>query len=209
MGRSNASLEEWAAESGIRMSADRVPRIHHVRSTMLLSSRSALSRSGSFDAYEAKLSPATRAALTEMVAGTWLPIELALEHYAACDALQLSHTSQQSLGRTNADLIRGTLMGTVARIARTAGSTPITIIEQMPRFWARIFDGGSVTNQVRGPKEADLFVTADPVLRSEYFRHGLLGFAEMMLGLMTTRLYVRVHAFDVREAKVVFRAQWV
>ena len=32
----------------------------------------------------------------------------------------------------------------------------------MPRFWARIFDGGSVTSVVRGPKEADIIVIADP-----------------------------------------------
>jgi hypothetical protein len=176
---------------------------------MLLSARSALSRSGSFDAYEAGLSEATRTMLREMVAGVWLPIEVAVEHYAACDALQLSHATQQSLGRANADQIRGTLMGTVARIARTTGSTPVTILEQMPRFWARIFDGGSVTNNIRGPKEADIFVSADPVLRSDYFRHGLLGFAEMMLGLLATRIYARIHTFDAREAKVVYRAQWV
>jgi hypothetical protein len=192
-----------------RAPVEHAPRILHVRSTMLLSSRGALSRAGSFDAYEANLTPASRATLREMVAGTWLPIDLALEHYAACDALGLSHASQQSLGRANADSIRGTLMGTVARIARTAGSTPVTILEQMPRFWTRVFDGGSVSSHVRGPKEADLFVSADPVLRSEYFRHGLLGFADMMLGLLTNRIYVRVHSFDMREAKVVYRAQWV
>ena len=188
---------------------ERVSRIQHVRSTMLLSSRNALTLGGAFERYEANLSEATRAMLSEVVAGVWLPIELALDHYAACDALQISHATQHSLGRANADSIRGTLMGTVARIARTAGSTPVTILEQMPRFWARIFDGGSVTSVVRGPKEADIIVIADPVMRSEYFRHGLLGFAEMMLGLLTTRIYVRIHAFDAREAKVVYRAQWV
>ncbi len=176
---------------------------------MLLSARSALTKAGWFESYEVHLSVAARTTLREMVAGAWLPIELAVEHYAACDALGLSHVTQQSLGKANADLIRGTLMGTVARLAQTAGSTPLTLLEHMPRFWSRIFDGGSVTNHVRGPKEADIFVSADPVTQSDYFRHGLLGFAEMMLGMLSTRIYARIHSFDQREGKVVYRVQWV
>jgi hypothetical protein len=175
---------------------------------MLLSSRAALTRGGLFDDYEANLSPGTRAQLRDMVAGVWLPVETAVEHYAACDLLQLSRAAQQALGKSNSERLSGTLLGTLAQLARAAGTTPMTMVDQMPRFWGRVFDGGSIVAERRGPKDVIVRVTADPVLRSEYFRHGLMGFAEMMLGLVATRVYVRVKVFDASEAWVVYIGQW-
>ena len=175
---------------------------------MLLSSRAALHGAGLLDAYEENLSPATRTALREIVAGSWIPAATAMEHYAACDALLLSRATQQALGKSNGERMRGTLLGTLAKLARTAGTTPMTMIDQMPRFWGRVFDGGAIAAERRGPKDVEVRVTADPVLRSEYFRHGLMGTAESMLGLVAARVYIRVKSFDAREGWVVYLGQW-
>ncbi len=146
--------------------------------------------------------------LREMIAGQWVPVANVFEHYAACDALMLSRATQQSLGKTNSLNMSGTLLGTLARIARAAGTTPMTMIDQMPRFWSRVFDGGSIVAERQGPKDVEVRVTADPVLRSEYFRHGLMGAAEMILSLAATRLYIRVKNFDAQQGWVVYLAQW-
>ena len=174
---------------------------------MLLSSRAALEEAGLLESYEAHLSAATRAALREVIAGTWLSVGLIMEHYAACDALDLSRATQQTLGRSNGDRLRGTLLGTLAKLAQNAGTTPATMIEQMPRFWGRIFEGGAFFYDRRGPKDVGLRVVADPILRSTYFRNGLAGTAESMLSLVASRLYIRVSSFG--EGEATYLVQWV
>lgn len=178
-----------------------------MRSTLLLSSRAALEEAGLFAEYEAHLPAATRATLRELVAGTWQPVGLVMEHYAACDALGLSRATQQTLGRSNGDRLRGTLLGTLAKIAHNAGTTPATMVGQMPRFWSRIFDGGAFIPERSGPKDIRVRVVADPIFRSTYFRNGLAGTAESMLSLVATRLYVRVTASG--EGEATYLAQWV
>jgi hypothetical protein len=175
---------------------------------MLLSSRTALRNARLFEAYDAHLSSPDRIALSEMVAGAWLPVGMVVAHYAACDALRLSRSTQQELGKLNADQLRGTLLGTVATLAHAAGTTPMMMLDQIPRFWGRVFDGGEISTERRGPKDVEVRVTAPPVLRSEYFRHGLIGPAEMMLGLVATRVYIRVKSFDPDAGWVVYLAQW-
>jgi hypothetical protein len=184
------------------------PAVTGVRSTLLLASRTSITALGLFDRYAAHLSEPTRGRLNELIAGTWLPVELAVEHWAACDALGLSPEEQTSLGRTNGERLRGTLLGTLARMARGAGTTPLTLIEQFPRFWGRIFQGGGMTYSVRGPKDVVVSATADPILRSPHFRNGLAGTASSILSLVCSSLYVRVTVYDAATASGAYLMQW-
>jgi hypothetical protein len=181
--------------------------IRSVRSTLLISSRAALGEAQLLPSYEAHLDPASRDWLRNVIAGTWIPIERMMEHYRACDALALSPTTQRTLGRRNGDRLRGTLLGTLAKLAQNAGTTPVTMIEQMPRFWGRIFDGGAIFHEPRGPKDVVVRVCAEPLLSSSYFRNGLAGLAESLLGLVATRLFVRVSRFQ--ESEATYLVQWV
>lgn len=185
------------------------PPVRSVRSTLLLSSRGALKGASLFDDYEHHLKEETRTSLDGLIAGTWIPIGIAVEHYAACDALGLARAQQASLGRTNGERLSGTLLGTLAKLARNAGTTPIMLVEQFPRFWGRIFEGGSLASRVTGPKDVEVTVCASPLLRSAYFRHGLGGTAESILGLVCTRLLVRVKRFGEAEGSATYLVQWV
>jgi hypothetical protein len=183
-----------------------IPR--HIRSTVLISSRAALQAAGRFEAYEAHFSPAQRTELTHAIAGTWLPFELAFAHYSACEALALPESEQIRMGRKTGDRVNGTLLGTIARLARSAGVTPWTLIEQLPRFWSRGFDGGEVQQVRLGPKEARITIAEQPLLRFRYFRYGLAGTAEMQLSPFCTRAFVRVEGFDARSFATAYRYQW-
>jgi hypothetical protein len=184
------------------------PSVTGVRSTLLLASRTSLTALGRFDQYAAHLPESTRSRLNELIAGTWLPVEVAAEHWAACDALGLNPDDQMALGRTNGERLRGTLLGTLARMARGAGTTPLTLVEQFPRFWGRIFQGGGMTYSVRGPKDVVVTASADPILRSPHFRNGLAGTASSILSLVCTRLFVRVTAYDAATATGAYLMQW-
>jgi hypothetical protein len=180
----------------------------HIRSTVLISSRAALEASGRFDAYEGHLLTSHREALRNAIAGTWLPLDLAVAHYAACDALALGTTEQVNMGRKTGDRVNGTLLGTIARLARSAGVTPWTVLEQLPRFWSRGFDGGELSLEKLGPKEARVNILEQPLMRFGYFRHGLAGTAERQLAPFCSRAYVRVERFDPRTFAMSYRYQW-
>jgi hypothetical protein len=168
-----------------------------------------LKAGGLFDEYERHLKGQTREDLQNLIAGTWIPIATAAEHYAACDALGLSRTAQVALGRTNGERLSGTLLGTLAKLARSAGTTPVMLVEQFPRFWGRIFEGGSMWYRVTGPKDIEVTAMASPLLRSPHFRHGLGGTAESILSLVCARLFVRVKQYVESEASATYLMQWV
>lgn len=183
--------------------------VRSIRSTLLLSARASLVAAGHFERYEQHLSPETRAGLGEIIAGTWLPIRVGVEHYAACDALGLSRQEQTALGRRNGERLSGTLLGTLAKLARSAGTTPPILMDQFSRFWGRIFEGGSLSCVPRGPKDAEIIVNAPPLIQSTHFRHGLGGTAESILSLVCARLFVRVRSFDEADGVATYLIQWV
>jgi hypothetical protein len=180
----------------------------NVRSTILISSRRALDATGLLGAYEGHLAEEDRRQLREAIAGIWLPFNLAVAHYAACEALGLSVEDQVKMGRRTGESVNGTLLGTVARLAHTAGVTPWTLIDQLPRFWGRGFDGGELSCTRLGPKEARISVVDQPLVGFSYFRHGLAGLAVAQLTLFCQRAFVRVERLDAREHKAFFRYQW-
>lgn len=182
--------------------------IQTVRSTLLVSSRASLVAIGRFEEYEKNLTAPTRAALSEIIAGTWLPAAFAVEHYQACDALGLTRPEQLALGRMNGERLSGTLLGTLAKLAKSAGTTPRTLIEQFPRFWGRIFDGGSLEAYGRGPKDHEVVVRAWPLIGSAHFRHGLAGISEALVSLVAARLFVRVN-FRQEDRAATYHFQWV
>ena len=180
-----------------------------MRSTLLLSSRASLAANGLFVEYEKLLGESAKRDLGETIAGTWLPIALVEQHYQACDGLGLSRTRQVELGRQNGERLSGTLLGTLAKLAQSAGTTPLMLIEQFPRFWGRIFEGGVLSFAIRGPKDVDVIVNAAPLLRSAHFRNGLAGTAESILGLVCQRLFVRVRDVNERDGTATYLTQWV
>jgi hypothetical protein len=179
----------------------------NVRSTVLISSRVALEQSGRFDEYQAHLKEADRASLRELIAGVWVPVHLADVHYAACESLGLRPADQHAIGCETGRRVNGTLLGTIARLAHSAGVTPWTLLDQLPRFWSRGFDGGNVLCEKLGPKEARVTIGDQPLLRYSYFRNGLAGTAQEQLRPFCARAYVRVERLDGGSI-AHYRYQW-
>ena len=180
----------------------------HIRSTVLISSRAALLGTSHYEAYERQLPAAARDALRDTIAGVWLPLDLAIAHYTACETLGLAPTDQVAMGRKTGDRVNGTLLGTIARLAHTAGVTPWTLIEQLGRFWRRGFDGGEVTYERVGPKEARVFVVDLPLLQIGYFRNGLAGTCEAQLTPFCARAFIRVERYRPGQNTATYRYQW-
>lgn len=182
--------------------------VRHVRSTLLLSSLAVLRERGHERAYFGELPLAFHSAILEAVAGSWMPIEVGLAHYMACDALGMSTEAQVELGRAVCDRVKGTLLGTVMRMSKAAGVTPLTVLPQLQRFWYRAFDGGGLGAFSTGPKEVRFEMVKVPLADVRYFRNGMRGISMGLLDLFCTRSYVHEVPGMRASGVAVYRMQW-
>ncbi len=65
----------------------------------------------------------------------WIPVDVALQHYEACDTRGLSASTAYELGRRTLTRMRGTYVGTAIKLATEVGATPWTIVPHIGRFW--------------------------------------------------------------------------
>lgn len=176
------------------------------RSTWVISSIQSLRERGIFAAYEALLPPEHKEIILTSVAGVWMPIELAAAHYGACDRLPIPNTERLAIGAAAVDRVAGTVLKTVIALAKNAGVTPWTLIEQATRLWERGADGGAVAVFKAGPKEAVIEAVGMPLFEIPYFRTAFTGVA---LGVL--RLAATAYARELPQpARSAYRArfQW-
>jgi hypothetical protein len=180
----------------------------HARSTVLLGSIASIRDLGRYDEYASLLPPSTREVLLGAVAGAWIPIDIALSHYRACEALNLAPEQQVANGRQTFDKTRGTLMGTLVRMAKAGGMTPWTVYPHFQRFWLRGYDGGGIRVTRIGPKEARLELVAFPLNDSRYYRHALRGLVMAITELFCTKSYMIEKTTGRAPGTVSYRLQW-
>lgn len=184
-----------------------VQPVRAIRSTVIVGSFAVLRENALFDAYEAALPLDKRELLVHIVAGAWIPLDLALVHYAACDSLGIPHDTIAQFGRGVFDRIRGTLLGTTVRMARGAGVTPWTVLPHLQRFWDRAYQGGGLSVIKMGPKEARGDVIHARMCDSTYFRHALRGLLGGVLELFCQKAYVTVLQTQA-PSSVAYQMQW-
>src|ERR1700722_20190353 len=95
----------------------------NVRSTILVASVDNLRSLGHLDAYLTHLPKQHHPALLESVAAVWIPMEVALAHYSAIQAMGLPLAVQTEIGRRAMDRVGRTLVGTSTSMAKQAGVT--------------------------------------------------------------------------------------
>ena len=179
-----------------------------VRSTWIGASVNTLRRAGLFDAYLQQLPPESHETILTSIAGTWLPISVGLQHYAACDRLGLSTSRVLEIGQLVSMAAQGTMLDFVLRLAKGAGVTPWTIFAQYPRTWSRIFEGGDLAIVKVGPKEARIEFVGCLCARSHYFRVGIRGVVTNMNARFCTKGYVSEITRLCNDTTIVLRYAW-
>ena len=178
--------------------------ITRVRSTIVTSSLAALRERGHMDAYTAALDPKSRELLLTTIAGTWLPMELAMAHYDACEKLGLPHDEVFAIGSAVGKQIHSNVLHLVRSVANGVGVTPWTAAARYDAFWTRLFDGGGFRMLKVGPKEGLTEFTQIPMAHVAYFRSAFCGVNTIGISLFTKKAYVRV----VGTAKDAFTVRW-
>jgi hypothetical protein len=182
--------------------------VRAVRSTVIVGSHGVLRSTGMFDRYAANLPADVREILVHQVAAAWIPMDLALTHYAACDALGLTSDQVAANGRAVFDKTSGTLLGTTLRMAREVGASPWTVLPHLQRFWDRAYKGGAVRVVKTGPKEARAEAIQARMCDSVYYRHALRGLLQGVVELFCRKAYVTLSP-GRRPAALSLRVQWV
>jgi hypothetical protein len=195
------------AEEVILAPPDLVRPMTHARSTILIGSLAAIQASHG-ERYAAALSPKAREVLLHLVAGTWVPVDLALEHYRACETLGLPLDEQLANGRETFARAGATIFGTMTRMAREVGVTPWTLLPHMQRFWDRGYDGGGISVIKTGPKDCRVEATAIPLFRSPYYRVAVRGVVWSVFELFSRKVFVSERKSRSPDA-IVLHAQWV
>ncbi|MGO8996929.1 MAG: hypothetical protein ACLQVI_26745 [Polyangiaceae bacterium] len=178
-----------------------------VRSTVLTTGIAALRERGHIEAYEAALDPHARDILLTTVAGVWLPIDLAMTHYRACESLGLSHDETFAIGSAVATRMHENILHLIRHLAAGIGATPWTAGARYDAFWTRAFDGGGFRLTKVGPKDGLGEYFQIPMAQFAYFRSAFCGVSLAGISLFTPKAYVRV----VSTSKDGFsiRSSWV
>ena len=187
-----------------------ITAVTHLRSTLLQSSLHALRERGHFDAWAAAIDPIHRANILEAVGPAWLPLEVGIAHYQACDALALPQQELLQIGQAVGSRVRATFLNTVTKTMNQTGVSLWTFVPQFGRLWGRLFMGGSAMIAKAGPKDVQLDLRGLSLTRFAYFRHafsGLVRAALLVLGARTA--YINVVRFQQSTHEFVLQAAWV
>ena len=188
---------------------ERLPKVKRCRSTLLSSSLNAIRDRGLLERYLKSLPTQYHEMVVSTVAGVWLPIEVAMAHYRAMDALGLGVSEQVQIGRLVSDKFQGTVLGTLVKLATVAGATPWIPIGQFQRFWERLMDGGGSSAVKVGPKEARLELAGLSLFTIPYFRVAFRGVVAGACDLFTSKTYVYEIAHPTMDSNAAYRIAWV
>ena len=202
--RERVRPREWVLP--LRHPEDRVRPVTQVRSTPIVTAQGLLRTSGRIEAYTQNLAPEARPAVFGIIPGAWVPVETALAHHRAIDALRLPPSEQITLATGSGEKMQSALTGTILRMSRAVGVTPWQLMPHSQRLWDRLCRGGDVSVEKVGPKEAIVRMYGLPLLSVTYFRVALRYVLQSGLSVWCSRGYVTEVAYS--PMTVTFREAW-
>ncbi len=187
----------------------RVPTTTHVNGSVLFASVRGLRACGLFDRYYAALDARHRDTITGITAGQWYPIEVGVEHYAACHSLALSDADIQRIGEQTGSLLTSSMFSVLSRLTREMGASPWGPLGHVERLRERLYRGGASTLVKLGPKEARVEWYGQPCARWGYFRQAVGYLAAGILRPFATKMQVRVLTAQCDATTLAYRFSWV
>jgi hypothetical protein len=187
----------------------RAPMVTEVRSTLIVSALQTLRARHLYDKYMSQLSPAVRSEVQSLIAGAWLPIALALEHYHAMDRLGLDAVEVEAIGGEVGERANKSMLSIVVRMSREAGVTPWTALAHSHRMRDLTWKGGDVAVWKLGPKDARFDWVAQPCAAIPYFARSFGGFLRALTGLFCTKIYTRIVTERCSPTSISYRLSWV
>jgi len=180
-----------------------------VKSFLLMSSVRALREEGFYDRYVSLLPKEHHAAVLNIAASTWLPVQHAVAHYEACNRLEMTAPQMLEMGLRVSKHAQGTFIKTIVSFVTSAGATPWTMLAQGRKMWERAWIGSGITIIKVGPKEARIEVHGFPLCALRYNRITMHGILSAFIELFCTASYVKEVSSITSARRIAYRVSWV
>jgi hypothetical protein len=181
-----------------------------VRRMLIHSSIAQLQELGAYERYGAEIGPTALASIQDMIGPGWLPAELALKHYEACDKLGFTDKQIQTLGERAGENLGNALLVAGVQVPEPRTEESIwMMVRAFSRMGRRIQEGASAQYVKLGRSELLIEHTANPLFSSSYYRVGHLGFLRKTfekLGLPLSEL--KGSPYRKHEAEFDVRLRW-
>ncbi len=182
--------------------------VTRVRSTLIQASLASLRERHLIDRYTALLPSEYHETVLQTVAGTWLPLQIGVAHYQACEELRLLESEQVDIGGDVGRRIQRSALSTIARAGKAAGITPWLALSSMDRMWARLIEGAGVQVVKTGPKDARIEIESVALAQFMYFRNAFRGLVLAAAELFSQRAYVRTMHPQCGRERLEYRIAW-
>ena len=190
----------------------RVPLARAFKSTWLASSLRALRERGLHERYVTALTalaPSQAETIASAVAGTWLPVSIAMAHYDACDRLDMPTRDQVAMGVDVMRHTHRTVLSVAMRLSSRRIATPWMIFGHAQRLWDRTWNGGAIGVFRTGEREVRMELLGWPCARFTYCRAAMRG---IIIGF-TEPFCEKVHAVEIpalhSPTSMGYRVAWV
>ena len=154
-----------------------------------MSSMAALQAANLYQRYLTLLNPTIANTVTTTVAASWVDIEIAIQHYDACEHMELPAAQLIAMGEQVGAQIQGTFIATLAKANREKTVSPWVFLSQFGRLWQRLFQGGAVSVWSKREREAVLEVSELSLVRFAYFRYAFIGVMHACFKIVGARFY--------------------
>jgi hypothetical protein len=183
------------------------PVVTQIRGSLIASSLQTLRELGLYERYLGCLPADQHEHVLYVLAASWVPVELALTHYAACDAMGMSDRELEDIGQHVSRRIMGTFLGTLMRNARAVVTPTSVPLRQYPKLWDRLLLGGSCKVSMLGPKEGRIESSGVPMFRYRYFRVAYAGLIRGAGLMFRSAVYARIR--KASDDALVIDVSWV
>ena len=184
-------------ETLVEHQSEHGPSVTAIRGSLIVSSLETLRELDLFERYLGCLPADQHDAVLYILASSWVPIELAMTHYAACEAMQLSEAELEAIGRHVSKRIMGTFLATLVKSAHALIAPDRVPLRQYPKLWQRLLRGGGCAVSVLGLKDARIESRGIPMFRFRYFRVGYTGLIKGAGSVFQAKFQARIrHATD-------------
>jgi hypothetical protein len=181
-----------------------------MRNVVIQASLAELKAKGHYDRYVQLIAPAALEQLTASLAPGWIPVELALSHYEACEKLKLSSDEFAAIGKKVGDRVQDTVLVSSAKKVRGATFDLWTAVPSLHRMWPRLFQGGSVQVVKVGPRAKLVEQTGFRLNRYNYYRQGQLGALRATYSALGARVTTAsIESYSAARDELLLRVEWV
>jgi hypothetical protein len=180
-----------------------------VRNVLVQASLSQLKIHGHYERYTRLIEPHLLEQLLSSLAPGWIPVELVLAHYEACENLGLGREDFEAMGEGVGDRVQDTMLISPAKKAREADFDLWQGVHALQRVWPRVFKGGSVQVVKVGPRAMLVEELGFVLNRYQYYRQAHLAALRTTYGALGTRVtLVRVVSYHAGTDEMVVHVAW-